>query len=103
MNPLERYIKLSEENGIGEETNVSPIGQLGFAREQSNQMKQIINRLLFDLTMAYTKLDGAKDLETKAALKQKIGEYERDLRQTRDALVVANSLVEELESTVNEG
>lgn len=102
MTTLERYNKIAERLGITDDLNVSPIARLGFAREQANQMKMICNRLVFDLTMTNVRMDEAKDEDTKAAYLNKISEYERDLRQTRDGLKSANELVKELEKVVSE-
>lgn len=102
MTTLERYNQIADKHKITEELNVPAIARLGFAREQANQMKQIVNRLVFDLTMTNVRMDEAKDEDTKAAYLNKISEYERDLRQTRDGLVSANELVSELEEIVAE-
>lgn len=102
MTTLEQYNQIAEKHKITEELNVPLVARLGFAREQSNQMKQIVNRLVFDLTMTYVRMEAAKDEDTKAAYLNKISEYERDLRQTRDGLVSANELVSELEAIVAE-
>ena len=102
MTTLEQYNQIADRHKITEELNVPLVARLGFAREQSNQMKQIVNRLVFDLTMTYVRMEAAKDEDTKAAYLNKISEYERDLRQTRDGLVSANELVGELEAIVAE-
>jgi len=103
MTTLERYNQIADKHKITEELNVPPVARLGFVREQANQMKQIVNRLVFDLTMTAVRMDEAKDEDTKAAYLNKVSEYERDLRQTRDGLVSANELVSELEAIVAEG
>jgi len=102
MTTLERYNQVAEKHKITDELNVPPVARLGFAREQSNQMKMIVNRLVFDVTMTSARLEAAKDDDTKAALQQKVSEYEGQLRQTRDGLVVANELVSQLEEIVSE-
>lgn len=100
MNAFEQYNKEAEEFGITEELNVKPLKQLAFAREQSEQMKQIVNRLLFDLTMTKVRMAGTKDEDSKAAYNAKVTEYSQQLRQTRDGLKTALQLVKELESVV---
>jgi hypothetical protein len=102
MTTLDRYNKLADELGITEEMNVPPVARLGFAREQATQMKSIVNRLLFDLTMAYAAMEKAKDENTVAAYKDNISKHERELRQTRDGLVLTNELVTLLEEIVAE-
>lgn len=97
---LDLYNKIAKEQGITEDLNVSDIAKLSFVREQANQMKQIVNRLVFDLTMTQARLDEAKDENTIAAYKQKINQYEGDLRQTRDGLKSANELVKDLENAL---
>lgn len=102
MTTLEQYNKVAEKNKITDDLNVNQIQKLAFAREQATQMKMIVNRLVFDLTMTNSRLEAAKDEDTKAALAAKISEYEGQLRQTRDGLVVANELVKNLEEVVSE-
>lgn len=102
MTTLEKYNQIAEELGITDELNVQPVARLGFAREQATQMKAIVNRLLFDLTMAYAAMEKAKDENTVAAYKDNISKHERELRQTRDGLLLTNELVSLLEETVAE-
>lgn len=103
MNALEIYNETAENLGITDELNTRPVARLSFAREQSEQMKMLVNRLLFDLTMTKSRMNLAQDDDSRAAYAQKVSEYERDLRQTREGLKVALELVKELESVVNEG
>ena len=102
MTTLERYNETAKELGITEDMNVPVVARLGFAREQATQMKSIVNRSLFDLTMAYSAMENAKDENTVAAYKDNISKHERELRQTRDALALTNALVAELEAIVAE-
>lgn len=102
MSALQTYLAVAEEFGITDELNQTIPGRLGFAREQSNQMKSIINRLLFDITMAKVKVEEAKDEDTKQAYSAKINEYAGQLRQTRDGLKTTNELVADLEKLLAE-
>jgi hypothetical protein len=100
--PLETYNKVATDLNISDDLNIPVVARLGFAREQASQMKQIVNRLVFDLTMTKLRQAEAKDEDTVAAYGNKVAEYERDLRQTRDGLISANTLVKELEEVVAE-
>lgn len=102
MNALETYNAIAEELGITDDFNTPPVARLSFAREQANQMKILVNRYLFDLTMTKTRMEQAKDDDSKAAFRNKVSEYEQQLRQTRDGLKIATELVKELESVVSE-
>lgn len=98
---LKIYEEIAKENKISDEHNAGLAQRLGFAREQANQMKAIVNRLLFDLTATQIRKEKAKDDDTAAALEQKCNEYRRDLRQTRDAVEIANDLVRSLEDVLD--
>lgn len=102
MNALEEYMKIAEEFNITEELNASPIQQLGFAREQANQMKLITNRVLAEIMDLRLRRGKVKDEESKAAYTKSISEKESELRQHRDRLVNFVQLVKELESVVSE-
>jgi len=102
MTTLERYNQIAKELEITEEMNVPAVARLSFAREQSTQMKSIVNRLLFDLTMAYAAMENAKDENTQAAYKDNISKHERELRQTRDGLKLTNELVGLLEEIIKD-
>lgn len=100
MSPREKYNSIAKEMGVTEDKNVPAIAQLSFAREQANQMKLLVNRFLFDITIAKTKVEKSKDRDTKSAAENKVREYEAQLAQTLDGLTVANELVKELEKEV---
>lgn len=103
MNAFETYNNIAEEFGITEDLTVKPVAKLRFAREQAEQMKIIVNRFLFDITMTQSRMEQAQDEDSKAAFEGKLREYGQQLRQTRDGLKVALELVKELESVVSEG
>ena len=98
--PLSVYKEVSKEFGVTDDKNVAQVGKLSFAREQAEQMKHIVNRLVYDIVTTRIHIEDAKDDTTKHALKSKCSQYENDLRQTVGALDVANKLVKELESEV---
>lgn len=96
MKPLVRLDELAKKFNITGEKRLPTDVQLSFAHEQVTQMRQIANRLLYDLTTSHTHHEAAKDDTTKAAYQQKIGEYERDLRQTAASLDTALALEKNL-------
>ena len=100
MSALETYNKIAKDMGVTDELNVSPIAKLSFARAQAQEMQTLINRFLFDITIAKTKLSNAKDRDTKAAAENKVREYETQLAQIMDGLVIAMDLVQGLEAQV---
>lgn len=102
VTPLAKYDELAKQFKITEDKNVPIEQRLMFAREQAVQMKQIANRLLFDLTASHMHLNAAKDDTTKAAYQAKINEYERDLRQTSGGLDPILTLIQELELATDE-
>lgn len=94
--PLKTYNDVAASFNITDDINVAPLVRRNFAQEQAYQMQQIVNRLLFDIATTRIHLDEAKDDATKAAYQQKGATYENDLRQTRDSLVIALKLADEL-------
>jgi len=100
--PLSVYKDAASKHNITEELNAPLVAQLNFAREQAGQMKTIVHRLLQDITITQVRLASAKDENTISAYKTKVDEYERDLRQTRDGLIVTNDLVKDLEAELQE-
>lgn len=96
--PLATYKQIAKNYNITDDKNAPVAARLHFAREQQNQMQQIINRLLFDLATTTIRKDNAKDEETKTAYQDLISKYAKDLRQTRDGVEVTNELVKELEA-----
>ncbi len=98
--PLKKYREVASKFGISAEYNLEVVGMLSFAREQAIQMQHIVNRLLFDITTSYLRMEDSKDDSTKAAYLKKANEYESDLRQTKAALDVALPFIKELEDLV---
>lgn len=100
--PLEIYKSVAKEFGVTNDKNVLAEAKLSFAREQSIQMKQIVNRLIFDITQSKVLEDSAKDDNTRSAYEGKRRSYENDLRQTVASLSTTLELVKELEDEVAE-
>lgn len=100
--PLKIYKSVAKEFGVTDDKNVAPEARLGFAREQSIQMKQIVNRLVFDITQSKVLEDNAKDDNTRSAYEGKRRQYENDLRQTVASLSTTLELVKELQDEVAE-
>lgn len=94
--PLTIYNETAKEFGITADKNVNIRQKVAFAEEQAAQMRQIANRLLFDIATTKFHLEEAKDRATKNAYQQKANQYENDLSQTSDSLTVVLQLVEEL-------
>lgn len=94
--PLSYYKEVAEEFGIIDDYNVSPVGKLSWVQEQVVQQRQIIHRLLTDISTAASQKDKAKDPDTITAYRKKIDGYKDDLRQLVAGVRVNLELIEEL-------
>lgn len=94
--PITTYKQILKECGITDELNVSTVGRMTYLQEQVGQQKAILNRLLFDATVARISKEAAKDVTLKDAHRQKEDGYLNDIRQIKSALENNLTLIDEL-------
>lgn len=99
---LKTYKEVADKFGITEEMNANAVQQLGFVREQVNQLKGIMHRSLVETTDLTMRMENVKDDEAKAAYLRSINEKENEIRQNRDRLKNFIELVKDLEAEVTE-
>lgn len=99
---LDLYKKAAKDFGVTDEMNVPLVERLSFARVQADEMKKVVNRLLFDVATTTVHENNAKDSTTASAYEGKRRQYENDLRQTVASLQTAIELVNALEKEYTE-
>lgn len=95
---LSVYKKILKEFEITDELNVQSINKLLYLREQRDQQRAVINRLLFDLATTRIHQQTAKDPTTSDAYRKKYDDYTSDLRQLTTSLKINLELIDELEA-----
>lgn len=100
--PFTYYKEVAKEFGVTDELNVSPVAKLTFVQEQVVQQRQIINRLLVDISTTLVEQENAKDLATKDAYRKKIDDYRNDLRQLVIGVKNGLQLIDELRAEYKE-
>jgi hypothetical protein len=99
---LNIYKDLLKEYGITDVENVQPVSRLTYLQEQVAQQRAILNRLLFDLTVARIFQDEAKDQISKDAHRKKGDDYRNDIHQILGALRLNLQLIDELRAEYTE-
>lgn len=94
--PIKIYEDISKEIGLTDTLDVMPISKMTFIQEQVGQQRAVLNRLLFDATIARYHQEAAKDETMKNAHRKKVDDYLSDARQIKQALEVNIQLIEEL-------
>lgn len=99
--PLETYKNTLKEFEVTEEFEVPAVAKVTFVQTQINEQKQILNRLMFDYTIATAHESVAKDDLTKDAHRQKKDSYRNDIRQIMGALRLNIELIAGLRKEYN--
>lgn len=93
---LELYKDIVAEYKITEEENASPIMRVNYLREQIDQQKSILNRLLFDIATVETQKNASTDPVAKDAYRKKADDYRGDIVQILTGLRTNQRLIVQL-------
>lgn len=96
MKAIDYYNDIVKEFEITAELTVEEPNKVMYLREQRDQQRAIINRLVFDMATAKAHEDAAKDAAMKDAHRKKYDDYKNDLRQLLGALKINLQLLESL-------
>jgi hypothetical protein len=94
--PLAIFNETATQFSITPDKQVHIRQKLAFAEAQKQEMQAVANRLLFDIVTTKLALETAKDENTEAAYKNKLSQYENDLRQMSKSLDFAMAIEKEL-------
>ena len=99
--PLGKLNELADKYKVTGDKRLATDLQLNFVRSQVGEMKQVANRLLFDLTLSELHSTTAKDDATKFAYDQKAQTYANELKQMIATLEYNLALERELENQLD--
>ena len=99
--PLDTYKATLKEFGVTEEFDVPGVAKVTFIQTQINEQKQILNRLMFDYTIASIHQSMATDDQVKDAHRKKADDFRGDVRQIVGALKVNLELISGLRKEYN--